>query len=334
MINKYVFYKAKSILFFLLISILNIKSFVGAIDINYPMQRGSAAPIYSKNNRKVVLVTIPKSGTHLILKCLTLFKIKGLGTCFDKEIFPTKQRLNEIRKTNENQPPHHFKGMYYNYLKDSLPPRLSKNLVKNSALHRLLWTHWPHTLKFERMVDQYSYANFFSIRDPRDMIVSFAYMVHENREKTKSVSVEDVIFDLITGEQKYYMPWAVEIHEGYPLLWEIGLEKFYRIYMPWLKAKNFMVIRFEDLIGEKGGGSEAVQLKTIMKIGQHLKCPMTVNKAQEIIKELFGGTWTFREGQIGSWKKHFTPKIMQAFKSRKGLMELLVDLGYEQDFNW
>jgi hypothetical protein len=159
-------------------------------------------------------------------------------------------------------------------------------------------------------------------------------MVHKNREETRSEQVENVIIDLITSQKKHYLPWAVEIHEAYPLLWEIGLEKFYRIYFPWFKAKNFMVVRFEDLVGEKGGGSAQKQLETVMKIGQHINSPLTPEKALDIIRKLFGGTWTFREGQIGGWKKYFTPTVMRAFKSRKGLMQLLVDLGYEKDFNW
>lgn len=41
---------------------------------------------------------------------------------------------------------------------------------------------------------------------------------------------------------------------------------------------------------------------------------------------------TFRKGQTGGWKKHFTSDQKKLFKKVAG--QLLIDLGYEKDFNW
>ncbi len=95
-----------------------------------------------------------------------------------------------------------------------------------------------------------------------------------------------------------------------------------------------MLVKFENLIGPKGGGSYEQQLKTIMKISQHLGIPLSLQKIQTVIADLFGGTWTFREGQIGGWKKYFTPEIKKAFKQDPRLIQLLIDLGYENGSNW
>ena len=91
-------------------------------------------------------------------------------------------------------------------------------------------------------------------------------------------------------------------------------------------------IRFEDLIGPNGGGDWETQLETIQKIADHLGITVTEEKIERVARNLFGGTGTFRKGQIGAWKKHFKEHHKQAFKAIAG--QLLVDLGYETDFDW
>lgn len=41
---------------------------------------------------------------------------------------------------------------------------------------------------------------------------------------------------------------------------------------------------------------------------------------------------TFRKGQIGSWKTHFTDEHKRIFKAISG--DLLTETGYESDANW
>jgi len=39
-----------------------------------------------------------------------------------------------------------------------------------------------------------------------------------------------------------------------------------------------------------------------------------------------------RQGAPGNWRKHFTPRVAQAFAQRFG--QLLIDTGYERDLAW
>lgn len=291
--------------------------------------------------KHVVSVCIPKSGTHLLSKCIALFGVQGIVD-YKKTIKPSPQKLAHIRALNKFAPPRHYKGEYYPILSGGVPKALLYNLIKPSKVRKHLWTHWAHTPRFEKYLQHFKTYNFLMIRDPRDMVVSFAFMVYQSRtadithvtEKTQSAELENVILDLVTGNQKHYLPWAVEIQQVYPLLWEIGLYKFYKLYMPFFYSSDFLVVRFEDLIGERGGGSSQKQLDSIKKIGRHMRVPISDQEIKSIIEKLFGGTWTFREGQIGSWKKYFTPRIKEAFKNRPELLQLLISLGYEKDFSW
>lgn len=279
---------------------------------------------------RVLCVTIPKCGTHLLVKCITELNITGLSYNYTKEAKTTS--IQRIRKINKRPPPNHFKGVYYDTLKGILPKILTSNLI-NRTPQKLFFTHCPYLPQFDRFLQPRTFSNFLMIRDPRAMVVSFAFMVHKNKEG-RTADLDKTILSLITGNQKDYVPWAVEQHEIYPLIWEIGLYNFYKMYLPWATSKKFMLIKFEDLIGEKGGGSAQKQVETIMNIGQHLGVKMTPQKTQALVDNLFGGTWTFREGQIDSWKNYFTPKIKHAFKQNANLTNLLIELGYEQDINW
>ena len=84
--------------------------------------------------------------------------------------------------------------------------------------------------------------------------------------------------------------------------------------------------------GAKGGGSDQEQINEIINIAKHIQVDISPQEAKDIAHQLFGESNTFRSGQIGSWKKHFSETDKIAFKKIAG--QLLIDLGYEKDFNW
>jgi hypothetical protein len=89
---------------------------------------------------------------------------------------------------------------------------------------------------------------------------------------------------------------------------------------------DILVVHFEDLVGEKGGGSREKQLRAIKEIARFIAAPLTDERAQEIAENLFGGTHTFNRGQIGMWKKIFDPQTAALYEQK--LHHLLRLLGY------
>lgn len=286
----------------------------------------------SENGKdKIVCITIPKSGTHLLLKCLTLFKIPEV---YHVELDqPPPAMVKRARELNQNPPPNHYKGQFHIPTVGPLPIDLIQKFHSNNP-KRLYSRHWPYTKPCEAFFNKHTCANFLMIRDPRDQLISMAYMVYQSPDKKREISLEKVIFDLIDGRQKSYIPWAVEIQEAYPLMWELGVVGFYNLYLPWMNARNFYTVKFENLIGCHGGGSKETQEREIKNIANHIGLKLSHKKAKKIITKIFGGTRTFRAGQISSWKKHFTPEIKKTFKNTPGANELLIKLGYEKNDNW
>ncbi|MDE3046356.1 MAG: hypothetical protein KGJ02_06910, partial [Verrucomicrobiota bacterium] len=100
----------------------------------------------------------------------------------------------------------------------------------------------------------------------------------------------------------------------------------------WLQDPNIIVIRFEDLIGPRGGGSLEAQRRIYLTLATHLGYTLTLEQIDEIAKNSFGGTWTFRNGQIEEWKTAYSESNKALFNQLFGWT--LVDFGYANDLNW
>ena len=279
--------------------------------------------------RHIVCVTIPKTGTHLLYKC---FLLLNLDVKHPQKKGVSEKFVERVRSRNKNPPPHHWKGLFHIPTVGAIPKATVKQM-KESQASRSFWIHWPHTPKSEAAFNKYGKANFFTIRDPRDQLISMVFMVHKSKDG-REVPIEDALIDLIDGKQRLYIPWAVEFQTAHPLMWEKGVVGFYKLYMPWMKAPKFHTVKFENLVGPQGGGTKNSQLREIQMVARHLGIEISRVQAENISQQLFGGTTTFREGQIGTWKRYFTPKVKKIFKNTPGACQLLIDLGYEKNSNW
>jgi len=283
-----------------------------------------------KQHNHIMCITIPKCGTHLFLKCLTQFNLENVSFRYNQE-FKLDKEMKKAIEINKKLAPDYYRGKFHIPSVGGLPQNLTRRMKRSGR--RAYFEHWPHTSESEKFFDGHTGANFFVIRDPRDMIVSMAFFLHKGPDDLK-MNINDLIFDFIDGRQKHFVPWGVGINGAYPLLYEHGVTGFYKLYLPWIKARKFYTVKFENLVGSKGGGSDDVQLLEIKNIANHLGLKLNDNQVKKIINDLFGQSSTFREGKIGSWKKYFTQDMKAAFKKAPGACDLLIALGYEKDMNW
>ena len=131
------------------------------------------------------------------------------------------------------------------------------------------------------------------IRDPRDFVVSLAYWMKKNPVD--------------------YIKWNVENKTINELISEIILsynviEEYYKaFYFDWVfNCNDFFVIKFEDLIGIKGEGSDSKQKEIIINLCKYLDIIPSDDLFEKVKNNLFGNSGSFREGKIGSWRKEFT----------------------------
>ncbi len=97
---------------------------------------------------------------------------------------------------------------------------------------------------------------------------------------------------------------------------------------------QFYIVRFEDLVGPKGGGNKERQTEEIFNLAAYINVPISREQASVYGDRLFGHmqSTTFRQGQIGSWKKALNLKQKSWIKVNFGAT--LICLGYESDLNW
>ena len=104
----------------------------------------------------------------------------------------------------------------------------------------------------------------------------------------------------------------------------------------WMQTPYTYVCRFENLIGEKGGGTRERQKREIKNIGNFINISLSNETIDYIANNLHGNkvfeSPTFIRGKIGYWKEYFNEYHKAIFKQKLG--EYLILWGYEKNSNW
>ncbi|MGE0198071.1 MAG: sulfotransferase domain-containing protein [Simkaniaceae bacterium] len=212
----------------------------------------------------------------------------------------------------------------------------------------LLGKPYPYYLHFSSPNVDYLYFHkglkIISImRDPRDVVVSLLRITETYFEGKSGAEVDQEMF-VWTGRKgvtqgmvdywngsTYDEKLLISMDPSWPLIFS-GFRWEYDKLKIFSHRSNFCLIRFEDLVGEKGGGSAEAQREAIIQIAAFLEIPLTEEKIRYVVDNLYGTSWTFRKGQVGSWKEHFKPQHVERFVEELG--DILIDWGYEKDDSW
>lgn len=308
-----------------------MKTIMLRIILGLGMVGAAAMNLFSQRQtfNKVMLITIPKSGTHLVEKCLCLMNPEVFNYDYN-ETFNFEKRW-ERNKDKNHTPPNHWRGDLRQDNIINIVAQVKKSIKKDKTAYK---GHMYYSHVYNDFLDMHQFNKILLLRDPRAVLVSFANMVKDGFEPDHKIDFQDLLLDLIDARQKHYAPWASSKHTAYPLIWDHGICEFYRWYLPFMETKNCLVLRFEDLVGEKGGGSNERQLSAIRLLAKHVRVSLDSTQVQNIIENLFGGSATFNQGSIDGWKKYFNDEVKMAFKNMAGANELLIELGYEKNANW
>jgi len=236
---------------------------------------------------------LPKSGTHLLKKVAEVL---------------TGTRATWIKR-------------YSSTYRD-----LTEQAIEQATRTRqtLLSAHLHGTAENIELIKKYNIRTVFIYRDPRDQAVSLAYYLYRMNLRSCQMFANN-LFNLGLDNERLS-------REELLTLIISKLPESYAFFMPLADEENILTIRFEDLVGSRGGGSDEASLRTIEQIVEKLLGTVDEKKIQTVANSLFGGTMTFRKGKIGQWKDEFTEEQKALCKRVAG--QLLVDLGYENNFDW
>ena len=179
---------------------------------------------------------------------------------------------------------------------------------------------------FISLLTQPGRATIFVYRDPRDMLVShvfYATQMHTghgmHRYYTETLgTMEERLKAAIQGVDE---PGA----ELSPI------RQKYDGYLGWLEQPEVLCLRFEDLILDRPVALGRI-LDYLVQRGFVPRLPrqQEISILEQAIAPKKSGT--FRKGQPGNWREHFTEANKTSFKRQAG--DLLIRLGYEEDQNW
>jgi len=255
------------------------------------------------------LLTLPKSGTHMMYKFFTQLTGKRDG-CLSCE-FPTLST-------------HYFydDGCFIDPLE----------LEEQCALWKWDNIFPAGHLNFSEPFQLFSqnhpeYEKMILVRDLRDVLVSQAYFEFKGLEQEIGPSpMEAKILYLITLKYQNPVMKCLDIYR-----------QIERAFV-WLDDPATLLLRYEDFVGEKGGGDLETQMDAMRTVASFLDLSPSNQEILDLARSIHGkvGAYnpyvTFRKGQIGEWKELYTEETKEAFKHVYG--DFLVRLGYEEDFSW
>jgi sulfotransferase 6B1 len=249
---------------------------------------------------RAVANSMPKSGTHLLATLydqLEGMRLSGQLVAFDcGDRFDPEPRLEEIDKVLRR-------------LRDS----------------RYVGGHLICEPEIEAMVRERNIRMVTILRDPRAVIVSGAHYVMDAKQlKDRDEALElfpdrdsmlrALVFGYAEPGEKFYFP-------------EIG-ERF-RAYASWADSSVGLTVRFEDLIGGRGGGSDDEQVEQVARIVKFLGYGDGAESATAIAERLFSEkVITFRAGTIDSWRQDLPADLAREIEER--CADPMARLGYER----
>lgn len=246
---------------------------------------------------KVLSVSFPKAGTHLLSQFLSLLPLIV---------------------------PH-----WNTHISSRIPQELSK--ISSIRKGQFIKAHLYWDPAIIDVIKRNNIISLFMIRDLRDIAVSsahaLAYMQTKHRMHHYFKSLEsnsERLMAFITGINGKLLPDGIRSK---------SIGEHAMGFAPWLDESVSFTVRFEDLIGERGGGSKSKQVETIRAIARHLGIDLGDSQIIRIAdKVFFERSRTFHKGKIGDWKNHFTKEHKRAFKDIAG--EALIKFGYATDYDW
>lgn len=255
------------------------------------------------------LVTIPKSGSHIMIK--TLYFMTNSPAIWHTK-FPSYQYI----------PPE--EGFLYTHF--CLSPELEADYSELPQLRKIIL-----------------------IRDLRDVAISMVRHIRKAVWPGLSYEERQAFLKLSFDEQLHFVinyEYDVQaVRKKAPNSLQVSLCRVAEQAKRYSQYSDVLTCRYENLVGPEGGGSLEKQLAELEAIALFINLPIPQPNLMEIASKIYGnkedpfgqGNFanyrsTFDEGKVGGWKQIFTEAHKEAFKKKLG--KSLIALGYEADDDW
>lgn len=159
----------------------------------------------------------------------------------------------------------------------------------------------------------------FLCRDPRDVLLSMADYILVQRKplhlagRFAALGRSDLVTRLWNGDE--YL---------------VGLPDYFAAFARWRTAPGVLALRFEEVVGEAGGGTASEQQAALRRLAQELGLTNESRLARACAATFNPRAGTFYKGRAGRWREETDDRIAGLLKSR-GMTKLAEDWGYPAD---
>ena len=184
--------------------------------------------------------------------------------------------------------------------------------------------HLPWSKGNERTLEERGIKMVVIYRDPRDVIASFLRAVIDQNPNV--LYYWHILRDF--GAEKFANEAMLGIKKGETFGDGVSMVDYRMKWLSWKAVDNVLPVRFENLIGSRGGGNDASQLKTFIRICQFIGLKKDDKEYQEAVEKVFDpNSKTFiKGGKVGAWKKYLTENNLEFLEKLTG--NLIQELGY------
>ena len=257
-----------------------------------------------ENGWSVLLgISFPKSGTHLLNQILLGFS----------KVAPFSR---------------HIPLSFAAYEGDTGRKRSEEEALAYLEMLRPLDVSAAHLLAMPRVVERVCSSKFtpyFIYRDPRDVAVSHVFYIadmlpthHHHAYYQTLRSFDERLRVSILG--------IPDADVEFP---DIG--KRFSFYTEWLNHPEVLPVPFESLIEDRREALGKIADHFLQRVGA-LPTPRDaiIHALESSIDP--SRSPTYRSGKTGEWRKYFKEEHKKIFKDVAG--DLLIQLGYEKDYDW
>jgi hypothetical protein len=284
--------------------------------IAIPAYRAYARAMVFHRGPRVLAVSMPKAGTHLVaalLKNLPAMMFSGRHHVLRDFELPDARphgKRHGLRETEIDW------------------DRLERALAAVNK-GQYLTAHFAALPRLTSLLEELEYKTILIMRDPRDVAVSSVFYLTRLERHPLHARFNHELRDF--DERLMASIKGLPAKEGTRGLASIA-RRIGR-YQRWTEVPGVCPVRFEDVVGPSGGGSREAQARAIAAIAAHVDRPLSADEVGVVAAK----TWsqkspTFRKGAIGDWRNHFGEEHKQVFKDIAG--DQLVELGYERGRDW
>lgn len=269
---------------------------------------------------KIFVNSLPKSGTNLVAKL-----IEGLGYKYSNKSIALSSKLGRYERIKRLTRSRWFRG-------GSIEIGLEINADLSSAWVEKYLTqvqdgqyvtgHAAYSDHLNEILINNGYKIIQVIRNPLDVMFSYAKYIIE--KENRYYPTHATLASLTLNERVKLLAKGGRLSDcDYYLR---GIREVLRSQEGWFQNQTALPIRFEDLVGPKGGGTQDAQKNIVKEICSYIE--VDEKKGLELIDSLYGGTHTFRSGKIGSASESLDAETRKLVMQKLHGNRLVSDLGY------